>query len=50
MDGSRNVSALDDLLLQETNGVSAGPVVRYRALPAGSVTGCTRGMGSADPK
>jgi len=44
MNGFRNVSSLDDLLLQEKTRLHEG-IVRYKVLPPGSVNMCTTESG-----
>jgi hypothetical protein len=45
MNGFRNVSSLEDLLRKEEYRSNAGPVVRYKVLPPGSVNMCTMPSG-----
>jgi hypothetical protein len=45
MNGFRNVSSLDDLLQKETDRSNAGPILRYKVLPAGSTNMCTMPSG-----
>jgi hypothetical protein len=45
MNGFRNVLSLDDLLQKEAKRTGAGPVVRYKVLPPGSVDMCTMPSG-----
>jgi hypothetical protein len=45
MNGFRNVSSLEDLLKKEEYRSNAGPVVRYKVLPPGSVNMCTMPSG-----
>jgi hypothetical protein len=45
MNGFRNVSSLEDLLKKEEYRNNAGPVVRYKVLPPGSVNMCTMPTG-----